>query len=101
MQLTLGKVKKLKRENELEKCKNKALNVEVKELRETLTKERTIYEEELKKITTQIKTLKGVQNMYISEKRTSERLENQLNEKNEIIAKLNKFIRYALDDLRN
>lgn len=90
---SLDKLKKLKRENELEKSKNKSLTVEVKELKESLVKERNTYEEELKKITTQIKTLKSVQNMYISEKRASERLENQLNQKNEVIAKMNRFFR--------
>lgn len=90
---SLDKLKKLKRENETEKSKNKSLTVEVKELKESLVKERNTYEEELKKITTQIKTLKSVQNMYISEKRASERLENQLNQKNEVIAKMNRFFR--------
>ena len=64
-------------QNERNKCTT--LETEAENFREDIIKEREKYKEELFKISSQIKKLRNIQNIYVIEKKNSERLENQLN----------------------
>jgi len=88
-----AKMQKLRRENENlqvsmtklnaelqhEKKKCTILEAEVENFKDDLVKEREKYKEELFKISQQIKKLRNIQNIYVNEKKHSEKLENQLN----------------------
>lgn len=78
--LQLG-MTKLNAELQHEKKKCVILEAEVENFKDDLVKEREKYKEELFKISQQIKKLRNIQNIYVNEKKHSEKLENQLNAK--------------------
>lgn len=80
-----------------EKNKTTLLQNEISNLNGCMTEERMRYQNELLKISTQIKKLRNIQNLYVNEKRTSERLENQLNLKEQKLQEINQFVKYIYD----
>lgn len=78
-------VNKLNGELQNEKKKTALLEAEVENFKDDLIKEREKYKEELFKISQQIKKLRNIQNIYVTEKKNSEKLENQLNVKDKAL----------------
>ena len=74
--------------NDLQNERNKCitLETEAENFREDIIKEREKYKDELFKISSQIKKLRNIQNIYVIEKKNSERLENQLNIKEKALS---------------
>ena len=60
------------------KYKTRLFENENNELKESLQRERSHYQSELLKIADKIKKLKNIQSLYLKEKESSERIENQL-----------------------
>lgn len=79
-------VNKLNTELQNEKKKSALLEGEVENFKNDLVKEREKYKDELFKISQQIKKLRNIQNIYVTEKKNSERLENQLNIKEKALS---------------
>lgn len=72
-------------ELQAERSKNETVENELTTLTNNITEERAKYQGELMKISMQIKKLRNIQNIYVNEKKNSERLEAELNEKNRVL----------------
>ncbi len=92
-------VTKLHAELQHEKKKCTILETEVENFKDDLLKEREKYKEELCKISQQIKKLRNIQNIYVNEKKHSEKLENQLNAKEQIVTDLSHLLWYLYSQL--
>ena len=57
--------------------------------------EREKYQQEFVKISQEIKKFQNIQGIYIKEKRISQALEQQLNQKDVIIDNLSSFLKYT------
>ena len=81
--------------NELynEKSRNNILENEINTLSGEITQERIKYQGELAKISNEIKKLRNIQNIYVNEKKNSEKLENQLNQRANQYSDLSHFLR--------
>jgi len=77
-------------QNEKKKCA--LLEGEVENFKNDLVKEREKYKEELFKISQQIKKLRNIQNIYVTEKKNSEKLENQLNLKEKSLSDISHLL---------
>ncbi len=75
---SLEQIKRLIAELQEAKYKSVLFENENNELKESLQKERSHYQTELLKIAEKIKKLKNIQGLYLKEKESSERIENQL-----------------------
>lgn len=70
------------------------LEDDVNSLVNNMKAERGKYQQEFEKISHEIKKFQNIQGIYIKEKRTSQTLEQQLNQKEVIIENLSLFIKY-------
>lgn len=79
---------------ELQNEKNKVviLENELSNQTSSITEERAKYQNELLKISQQIKKLRNIQNIYVNEKKHSEKLEGQLNQKEKSLNELSAFL---------
>ena len=69
------------------------LENEINTLSSGITQERGKYQVELVKISNQIKKLRNIQNIYVNEKKNSEKLENQLNQREKQYFDLSNFLK--------
>lgn len=83
----------LKQQRDQETANNSVLTNEIGNLKAMIASDREKYQEELLKITNQIKKLRGVQNAFVNEKKNVEHLENQLHEKDQKILQLTNYIK--------
>ena len=89
----IANIKRLNNEFQSEKNRNSLLENEINTLSSGITQERRKYQEELLKISNQIKKLRNIQNIYVNEKKNSEKLENQLNQSEKKYFDLANFLR--------
>ena len=75
-----------------EQNKTSLLENELNSLTNSITEERSKYQNELLKISAQIKKLRNIQNNYVNEKKNSERLESQLNAKEKVLGDVSAFL---------
>jgi len=93
LQLTINK---LTEDLQAERTKTELLETELNSLTTSITEERAKYQGELLKISQQIKKLRNIQAIYVNEKKNSERLESELNEREKTCADLANFLKYKL-----
>lgn len=93
MGFIIGLNKVLKQQRDQETANNSVLTNEIGNLKAMIASDREKYQEELLKITNQIKKLRGVQNAFVNEKKNVEHLENQLHEKDQKILQLTNYIK--------
>lgn len=85
-------LKKANAEVQNEKNKVVILENELSNQTSSITEERAKYQNELLKISQQIKKLRNIQNIYVNEKKHSEKLEGQLNQKEKNFNDLSSFL---------
>ena len=83
-------------ELQVEKTRNGLLENEINTLSSGISQERNKYQGELSKISNQIKKLRNIQNIYVEEKKNSEKLENRLNQRENQYSDLSTFLRYFI-----
>ena len=91
--MLIANIKRLNSEFQSEKNRNCLLENEINTLSNGITQERRKYQEELLKISNQIKKLRNIQNIYVNEKKNSEKLENQLNQSEKKYFDLTNFLK--------
>lgn len=92
--ICLATVKQLRAELQNERSKTMVLQNEIANLNGCMEEERLRYQNELLNISSQIKKLRNIQDLYVGEKKTSEHLENQLNLKDQKLKEINRFLKY-------
>lgn len=95
----LKNLNKLTAELQNEKKKCAVLEAEVENSKNDLVKEREKYKDELCKISLQIKKLRNIQNIYVTEKKNSEKLENQLNIKEKALSETSNLLCESLKSM--
>lgn len=88
----LKNMNKLTAELQNEKKKFAVMEAEMENSKNDLIKEREKYKDELCKISLQIKKLRNIQNIYVTEKKNSEKLENQLNLKEKALSETSNLL---------
>jgi len=92
-------VKRLGSELQKERSRSTMLEEDVNSLVNNMKAERGKYQQEFEKISQEIKKFQNIQGIYIKEKRTSQSLEQQLNQKEIIIENLSLFIKECLQTM--
>jgi len=94
-------VKRLGSELQQERSRSTMLENDVNSLVTNMKGEREKYQQEFVKISQEIKKFQNIQGIYIKEKRTSQALEQQLNQKEVIIENLSSFLKECLETMMN